>query len=31
LEFVMEARKQLRAHVNPQLVLERFMVAVQEV
>ncbi len=31
LEFVIEARKQLRAHVNPQLVLERLLVAVQEV
>jgi len=31
MESVLEARKQLRAHVNPQLVLERFLVAVQEV
>jgi len=31
LELVIEARKQLRAHVNPQLVLERLLVAVQEV
>jgi len=31
LESVLEARKQLRAHVHPQLVLERLLVAVQEV
>lgn len=31
LELVIEAQKQLRAHVNSQLVLERLLVAVQEV
>ncbi len=31
MEFVIEARRYLRANVNPQLVLERLLVSVQEV